>query len=173
MSVMFVYICIFQDFHGYTPMEQEMCRAKKRRVLVTQMDTDWELHYEACAAVRPEISNQAPKATPGKIRVRKRSDLVAAPTDPLTNSPLVGAGGMGSLTAEAPPRGPGRPPKKSATPGKKGAKKVVAPQPLVPVPPAPPPDPMDDFEKEVLPQQVVHHRLEALYFCCQKECHVI
>ena len=151
----------FQDFHGYTPMEQEMCRAKKRRVLVTQMDTDWELHYQACAAVRPEISNQAPpKApTPGKIRVRKRSDLVAAPTDPLTNSPLVGAGGLGSLTAEAPPRGPGRP-KKSATPGKKGAKKVVAPQPLVPVPPAPPPDPMDDFEKEVLPQQVVH-RLKA------------
>ena len=150
-------------------MEQEMCRAKKRRVLVTQMDTDWELHYQACAAVRPEISNQAPKApTPGKIRVRKRSDLVAAPTDPLTNSPLVGAG---SLVAEAPPRGPGRP-KKSATPGKKGAKKVAAPQPLVHVPPAPPPDPMDDFEKEVLPQQVVH-RLEALYFCCQKECHVI
>ena len=146
----------FQDFHGYTPMEQEMCRAKKRRVLVTQMDTDWELHYEACAAVRPEIS-QAPKATPGKIRVRKRSDLVA-PTDPLTNSPLVGAG-LGSFMAEAPPRGPGRP-KKSATPGKKGAKKVVAPQPLVPVPPAPPPDPMDDFEKEVLPQQVVH-RLKA------------
>ena len=146
----------FQDFHGYTPMEQEMCRAKKRRVLVTQMDTDWELHYQACAAVRPEISNQAPKApTPGKIRVRKRSDLVAAPTDPLTNSPLVGAGGMGSLVAEAPPRGPGRP-KKSATPGKKGAKKVAAPQPLVLVPPAPPPDPMDDFEKEVLPQQVVH-----------------
>ena len=159
----------FQDFHGYTPMEQEMCRAKKRRVLVTQMDTDWELHYQACAAVRPEISNQAPKApTPGKIRVRKRSDLVAAPTDPLTNSPLVGTG---SFMAEAPPRGPGRP-KKSATPGKKGAKKVVAPQPLVSVPPAPPPDPMDDFEKEVLPQQVVH-RLEALYFCCQKECHVI
>ena len=158
----------FQDFHAFTPSE---CRAKKRRVLVTQMDTDWELHYEACAAIRPEISSQAPKATPGKIRVRKRSDLVAAPTDPLTNSPLVRAGGLGSLMAEAPPRGPGRP-KKSATPGKKGAKKVVAPQPLVPVPPAPPPDPMDDFEKEVLPQQVVH-RLEALYFCCQKECNII
>ena len=64
----------FQAFHGYTPSEQ-MCRAKKRRVLVTQMDTDWELHYQACAAVRPEISSQAPKApTPGKIRVRKRSD---------------------------------------------------------------------------------------------------
>ena len=71
MSVMFVYICIFQDFHGYTPMEQEMCRAKKRRGLVTQTDTDWESHHEACAAVRSEISQAA---TPGKIRVRKRSD---------------------------------------------------------------------------------------------------
>ena len=58
----------FQDFHGFTPSE---CRAKKRRVLVTQMDTDWESHYEACAAVRSEISQAA---TPGKIRVRKRSD---------------------------------------------------------------------------------------------------
>ena len=53
-------------------MEQEMCRAKKRRVLVTQMDTDGELHYQECAAVRPEISQ--PKATPVKIRFRKRSD---------------------------------------------------------------------------------------------------
>ena len=59
----------FQDFHGFTPSE---CRAKKRRVLVTQMDTDWESHYEACAAVRSEISQD----TPDKIRVRKRSDLV-------------------------------------------------------------------------------------------------
>ena len=49
-----------------------MCRAKKRRVLVTQMDTDWELQYEAWAAVRSEIS----QATPYKIRIRKRSDLV-------------------------------------------------------------------------------------------------
>ena len=49
----------FQDFHGFTPSE---CRAKKRRVLVTQMDTDWESHFEACAAVRSEISQAKAEA---------------------------------------------------------------------------------------------------------------
>ena len=128
------------DFYGFTPMELESCRAKrgKRRALLTEEDLEWETLYDTWSST--EVTFGSPEPKPGKIRVKRPSDLIMSPrSEAATAAP--------PPAAEVPSKTPK--PKKKLTPAKKP--KV---QPAVLPPPEPPKDPMEDFEKEVVAQQV-------------------
>ena len=127
------------DFYGFTPMELESCRAKrgKRRALLTEEDLEWETFYDTWSSTEVTFG---PEPKPGKIRVKRPSDLIMSPRpEAATAAP--------PPVAEVPSKTPKQ--KKKSTPAKKP--KV---QPAPPPPPEPPKDPMEDFEKEVVAQQV-------------------